>query len=369
VFDVDIPVVSNTHLHFWSYPANELGRYVSIDMVMTDGTTLRDCGAVDLNGVSMHPATGRGTVNTWTKTTSVIGSWLAGKTIDRILIAYDHAPETGDFRAYFDDIAIDTGSSVIPCSWTGMLSNDWMDASNWITEAVPTATTDIFITAGAPYMPVISAPGAECRDITISGGSSLTINPSFSLSVYGDWKSHDNLHMPENTTVLFKGDSNNIIDGYTYFYNLSIEKTLAAAMLTDEDDFYPKTSFEVRNNLSISSGHLVLNGSDWDYFIGNDLTIAQNGSLTSNHWYPMHVKGGWTNNGGSYNPGNCLVIFDGNGIQNISGNSINTFHNLTLSGNIIELTGTTVINVFGTVTVDSGVMLQIKDSGTLHIGE
>lgn len=107
-YDVDIPVQASTSLSFWTYPQNSLGRYASVDLVMTDGSTLRDSGAKDLNGVSMHPGAGRGTVNTWTQTKSSIGQWLAGKTIDRILIGYDYGPLTGDFSGYVDDIEITT---------------------------------------------------------------------------------------------------------------------------------------------------------------------------------------------------------------------------------------------------------------------
>ena len=73
---------------------------------MTDGTTLRDSGATDLQGVSMHPGAERGTVNAWTRIQSRIGQWLAGKTIDRILVTYDYGPQTGDFRAFIDDLEV-----------------------------------------------------------------------------------------------------------------------------------------------------------------------------------------------------------------------------------------------------------------------
>lgn len=105
-FDVDIPVKRNTRLSFWTYPVNKLSRYVSVDLVMTDGSTLRGSDAIDLNCVPMHPRTGRGTVNTWQQTVCYIGNWLNGKTIDRILIAYDHPADTGSFRTYIDDIVI-----------------------------------------------------------------------------------------------------------------------------------------------------------------------------------------------------------------------------------------------------------------------
>ncbi|KAA2240962.1 T9SS type A sorting domain-containing protein [Chitinophaga agrisoli] len=105
-FDVDIPVNASTKLSFWTFPTNSLSRYVTVDLVMTDGTTLRDIGATDQNGASMHPGAGHGTVNTWNKIFCNIGNWLNGKTIDRIMIAYDHGAETGNFKTYFDDIII-----------------------------------------------------------------------------------------------------------------------------------------------------------------------------------------------------------------------------------------------------------------------
>ncbi|EAU63689.1 glycoside hydrolase family 71/99-like protein [Stigmatella aurantiaca] len=105
-YDVHIPVLASTRLSFWTYPQNNLSRHVTVDLVMTDGSTLRDSGATDLNGVSMHPGADRGTVNVWTQTKSQIGQWLAGKTIDRILITYDYGPLTGDFRGFIDDIEI-----------------------------------------------------------------------------------------------------------------------------------------------------------------------------------------------------------------------------------------------------------------------
>ena len=115
VFSVNIPVTTTTDLSFWTYPLNALGRYISVDLDMTDGTTLRSTAAVDYSGVSMKPSTGRGTVNTWTKTKCNIGLWLNGKTISKIIVGYDNNPSTGDFSGYIDDIAINEESfSVLP---------------------------------------------------------------------------------------------------------------------------------------------------------------------------------------------------------------------------------------------------------------
>ncbi|EPX59872.1 xylosidase/arabinosidase [Cystobacter fuscus DSM 2262] len=105
-YDVHIPVQASTQLSFWTYPQNSLSQHVTVDLIMTDGTSLRDSGATDVNGLGMHPGASRGTVNAWTQTKSRIGQWLAGKTIDRILITYDYGPLTGDFVGYVDDIEI-----------------------------------------------------------------------------------------------------------------------------------------------------------------------------------------------------------------------------------------------------------------------
>ena len=115
VFTVSIPVTATTDLSFWSYPLNALGRFISVDLDCSDGTTLHSTAAVDYNGLSMKPSTGRGTVNTWTKTKCNIGSWLNTKTITKITIGYDNNPLMGDFSGYIDDIAINEESfTVLP---------------------------------------------------------------------------------------------------------------------------------------------------------------------------------------------------------------------------------------------------------------
>ena len=137
VFPVNIPVDVHTKLSFWTYPQTLVSRYVSVDLVMTDGTSLRNSGAMDTTGLSMHPATGRGAVNTWNQTTSNIGLWLNGKTISSISIGYDHAPETGDFRGYVDDISIYEGGEPVYI-FNG--NGSWDIPANWYNNSIPPAT-------------------------------------------------------------------------------------------------------------------------------------------------------------------------------------------------------------------------------------
>ncbi|MFF5289025.1 GH92 family glycosyl hydrolase [Paractinoplanes globisporus] len=115
ILDVNIPIVAGTTLSYWVYPQSGGNLDVAVDLAFTDGTFLRDSGAVDQHGVRLHPTfQGAGSVlsfNTWNYVTSAIGAQTAGKTIDRILIGYDKPEGTGTFRGYFDDISITASSA------------------------------------------------------------------------------------------------------------------------------------------------------------------------------------------------------------------------------------------------------------------
>jgi hypothetical protein len=288
VYDVNIPVYSNTCLRFWSYPTSALGRYVSVDLIMTDGTSLRDCGALDIYGVSMHPATGRGTVNAWTKTTSIIGTWLNGKTIDRILVAYDHATETGDFRAYFDDISIDTGLTF--ASWTGASGTGWSDDANW-SSGIPSASTMVSIPADAPNMPEIVDTDEICRDMAIKNGATLTISGGYNLAVARNW-TNDGTFIPGDGTVTFNGAHAQLIGGSvtTTFNNLTINTASPSVSVTSA---YPAVAFTVTDNLAVANGNLILQADDADYNIKN-LAVSfiddeHYGTLTHDVYWGSHA--------------------------------------------------------------------------------
>ena len=112
VFDVRIPVTASTTLSYWIYPQSSApnSAFVAVDLIFTDGSNLRDSGATDQNGVRVHPELqgrgGRLAGNTWNEVRSTIGQWAAGKTIARILVAYDRPDATGTFRGFVDDIRV-----------------------------------------------------------------------------------------------------------------------------------------------------------------------------------------------------------------------------------------------------------------------
>ncbi|MFB9359484.1 GH92 family glycosyl hydrolase [Actinoplanes nipponensis] len=116
VFDVDVAVTADTELSYLVLP--ELNRedlsnpatYTAVDLAFTDGTYLSDLRAVDQHGVVVSAAA-QGASQTlytaqWNKRTARIGEVAAGRTVDRILIAYDKPSGPTTFRAWYDDIAL-----------------------------------------------------------------------------------------------------------------------------------------------------------------------------------------------------------------------------------------------------------------------
>jgi hypothetical protein len=121
--EVKIPVVANLHFSFWKKTVDELGRYVSLDLIFKSGKRLSQLPAyTDNHGTAMHPASGRGTTGgDFEQFICNIGKGeLLGDEITGIAVAYDKAAASGSFTAYFDDVLLETntvttiGSSILP---------------------------------------------------------------------------------------------------------------------------------------------------------------------------------------------------------------------------------------------------------------
>ncbi len=106
VFDVRIPVTSATILRYWFRPDNDLGRFMGIDLIFEDGSTLRDSGASDQTSHPMHPGVGRGTVGRWSTIECNLGRWVSGKKVRGILFAFDKNAHGGEFKGSIDKIEI-----------------------------------------------------------------------------------------------------------------------------------------------------------------------------------------------------------------------------------------------------------------------
>ncbi|MFJ4876340.1 GH92 family glycosyl hydrolase [Streptomyces sp. NPDC088745] len=120
VFDVNTRVGRDTELSYRVFPqlpsgdkGADLGypaTNVAVDLAFTDGTYLSDLRALDQHGAVLSPR-GQGAsktlyANQWNHKAARIGTVAAGKTVDRILVAYDNPKGPAEFRGWIDDVRI-----------------------------------------------------------------------------------------------------------------------------------------------------------------------------------------------------------------------------------------------------------------------
>jgi lysophospholipase L1-like esterase len=112
IFAADLPVTARSVLSYWIYPQTATGTFVAVDLQFTDGSALRDSGAVDQFGIRAHPQyQGEGghlVLNQWNLVRVNLGgvAGLAGKTISRVDVGFDRPTGTGPFRGYVDDLSV-----------------------------------------------------------------------------------------------------------------------------------------------------------------------------------------------------------------------------------------------------------------------
>ncbi|MFG2652239.1 GH92 family glycosyl hydrolase [Streptomyces sp. NPDC048436] len=116
VFDVNVSVRRDTELSYRIFPSMAEGDLdydatnVSVDLAFTDGTYLSDLKAMDQHGFPLDPR-GQGAskglyVNQWNNVASRIGQVAGGKTVDRVLVAYDSPKGPAKFRGWVDDVSL-----------------------------------------------------------------------------------------------------------------------------------------------------------------------------------------------------------------------------------------------------------------------
>ncbi len=111
LFEEPLRIYADSQLRYWFLPTDDRSRHVAVDLFFTDSSTLRDSGTKTADGVAMHPGASKGIVGEWRHIVVPLGAH-AGKTVRRIMAAYDGRGGAGAFEAFIDDIEIDT--AVIP---------------------------------------------------------------------------------------------------------------------------------------------------------------------------------------------------------------------------------------------------------------
>ena len=116
VFDVEVHVTAGTELSYLVFPdlvggdQSYRSTYLSVDLAFSDGSHLSELGVLDQHGVSLDPRSQGDsktlTVGQWNYKRAAIGAVAAGKTVSRILVAYDHPSGSGPLRGWIDDVEI-----------------------------------------------------------------------------------------------------------------------------------------------------------------------------------------------------------------------------------------------------------------------
>ncbi|MCG5462332.1 GH92 family glycosyl hydrolase [Micromonospora sp. MED01] len=135
LFDVSIPVGPKTRLSYKIFPEFTGGdgrypsTYTAVDLHFTDGSYLSNRSATDQHG---YPLTGAGQgaakvlfADQWNLVQADLGAVARGKTIDRILLAYDNPQATGEtrFQGWLDDIEL----TAAPTSIDGSKLTNYVD--------------------------------------------------------------------------------------------------------------------------------------------------------------------------------------------------------------------------------------------------
>lgn len=120
---------------------------------------------------------------------------------DPTLSAYDNESCFANALEYAMEISV-TGDGI---SWTGATNADWNNASNWSTNAIPTATDNVQIpdvSGASGNFPEVSTTGAVVNEITLLSDATLTVISSGDLTINGT--------LTNQGTVLVRADATGI---------------------------------------------------------------------------------------------------------------------------------------------------------------
>jgi len=185
-----------------------------------------------------------------------------------------------------------------PGRWSGAVSSDWHNASNWTSNSVPTYSSSVVIPSGCSHYPIVFQDVAYSKNVTIEAGASLTINNKY-MNVYGDLQIYGELKMlgqygeltVENSITWEDGSTANILSDYNII------------------NCYRNWKFNEGTNAQIQKGTVRFVNTLGSYIICNSPTSFLNNVIIDKNngilWYnvlsseDLHIQGDLTINSGS----------------------------------------------------------------------
>jgi hypothetical protein len=236
----------------------------------------------------------------------------------------DNSPTTGLIRWTY------TNPQLI---WIGVTSTDWQDPTNWSSTGPPgppDLTTDVTISSGTPYQPVLTADAAA-SDFTMSSASTFTMG-AYNMNLTGKFSNNGGTFTSTGTVTMSAATGTITIDpGASPFYNLTI---------TGAANFRSANSITVANDFTINSG--------------KSFSIA-------NSTHVLTVGNNWTSTGATFTHGNGKVVFNKNSgtcslTTGASGAGGVTFFDLSVIQAIASPVATKTQTLTGNMTV-AGIFL------------
>ncbi|NBP04862.1 MAG: T9SS C-terminal target domain-containing protein [Bacteroidetes bacterium] len=163
-------------------------------------------------------------------------------------------------------------------TWVGVKSSDWHDASNWC-GGVPTSTTDVTISSGTKFKPVITAT-AQARNLVINSGTDVAVNSGGTLELYGSLTKAGGFSSAG--TVVYRSAGNVSSDGFSTV-NLEVNTGGRVSLRGD---------VTVSGTLTLNKGY-VLTGSNQVHVtnrLGSAIVAATGNNNFSVSWIAGNLR-------------------------------------------------------------------------------
>ncbi|MBP7850967.1 MAG: C10 family peptidase, partial [Lentimicrobiaceae bacterium] len=141
--------------------------------------------------------------------------------------------------------------------WLGTVSNNWHTSANWSGGFIPDLLTDVVISTGYTYYPILQNANGGCRNLTVNAGARLDIG-AYDLTVTGNTVIHGSLNLTQSSSDILSS-------GYIYFESGSTASMVNASKISLEGNLWLKSG----SNVQLTSGEILFVGTS-NAFISSD---------------------------------------------------------------------------------------------------
>ena len=269
------------------------------------------------------------------------------------------------------------GTYMVNYTLTGDNSQSATDVSMSVTGGTNsgTFTTPALTVAGTTTVTINSLTLNGCPTTATSGNTHtirITATGTWLGTTSTAWNTASNWcgGVPTSSTevVIPSGGNQPLIGAAAVCNSITINAGATVTMngsntLTVSGNFVNNGTFTPGTGTVIFDGTSVISGSTVNTF--NNLTIS--GTLNGPSSATMHITGNWSNSG-TFTHNDGTVAFTGTATQTIGGSSTSPFYNLTADNTSADIVLTTDESVNGTLTLTAGIIDAITNGVTLTIG-